>query len=291
MRLFLIPISTRRTLIFGQRLHKVTAAQPSLTDKASAKAANLWMKWEMSDKGWQKWLTKNGNKLLNQIPFEEWGLKSIPPLSSRKPQNEVQAKKVEVFYPPTILSEKQIPEIVHKLATERRGLHRQRMIWSIIGMPIVAPFALVPVIPNIPFFYLLYRAFSHWKALSGSTHLELLYKSNMLAPVPSTKLDAIYRRVNMNAIVDTGRLLKDSKVEWIDAREGNYKEVPEALLLKESEAQEISQVLDVPALAVECERAVRQVTQQLHTKAEKVAQKQRVNDVTKEINEEDKKAL
>lgn len=39
---------------------------------AHRKAANLWMKWEMSDKGWQKWLTKNGNKLLNQIPFEEW---------------------------------------------------------------------------------------------------------------------------------------------------------------------------------------------------------------------------
>lgn len=58
-------------------------------------------------------------------------------------------KKIEVFYPPSILHEKEVPEIVRKLATERRGLHRQRMIWSIIGMPVVAPFALVPVIPNV----------------------------------------------------------------------------------------------------------------------------------------------
>lgn len=100
MRLFLIPISTRRTLVFGQRLNKVTAAQPSLADKASAyttihpqrgllrcagadntfrKAANLWMKWESGDKGWQKWITRNGNKLLNQISFEEWYAHSFLP--------------------------------------------------------------------------------------------------------------------------------------------------------------------------------------------------------------------
>ena len=44
----------------------------------------------------------------------------------------------------------------------------------------------------------------------------------------------------MNAIVDTGKLVKDSKIEWVDVREGTYKEAPEALLLRESEAQEVS---------------------------------------------------
>lgn len=55
-----------------------------------------------------------------------------------------------------------------------------------------------------------------------------------------------------------------------------------------ADIRKIAQALDVPALAVECERAVRQVTQQLHTKAEKVAQAQRINEVNEEVKEEDK---
>lgn len=65
---------------------------------------------------------------------------------------------------------------------------------------------------QIPFFYLAFRAYSHWKgnssepyvstykvltsfaALKGGEHLEFLLKNNLLAPVPSPELDTVYKK-------------------------------------------------------------------------------------------------
>ena len=46
--------------------------------------------------------------------------------------------------------------------------------------------------PNIPFLYLVYRAFSHWRALAGSRHLEFLVKNSLLSSSPSATLDNLY---------------------------------------------------------------------------------------------------
>ncbi|KAA8904169.1 mitochondrial K+-H+ exchange-related-domain-containing protein [Sphaerosporella brunnea] len=279
MRLFLIPISTKRTLIYGQRLNKVTQETPTLADKASARAAQLWLKWESAEKGWQKKLTEYGNKVFNRIAFEEWGLKSIPPLSARKEQEGAASKKIEVIFPPSIISEQNVPKIVERLATERTSLHRRRLIWCLIGMPISAPFGLIPVIPNIPFFYLAYRAFSHWKALSGAKHLEFLSNRTLILPVKSAALDAVYRRHNTDTAIDDDALVNKEKVEWTEvakairsARKGDegHKEV---LLLREEDAEAVAKVANVPALAVECERASRQVAEQMQLRAEEDAQK------------------
>lgn len=77
------------------------------------------------------------------------GLKSIPPLSARRKQDEIDRAKIEVVYPPSIIQEQKIPTIIQQLATERNDVHRRRLVWSLVGMPIVAPFALVPIIPNV----------------------------------------------------------------------------------------------------------------------------------------------
>ncbi|KAI5779292.1 mitochondrial K+-H+ exchange-related-domain-containing protein [Geopyxis carbonaria] len=279
MRLFLIPISTRRTLIYGQRLNKITHANPSLADKASARAANLWFKWETGEKKWQRQLTEQGNKLFNRIPFEEWGLKSVPPLSARRQQQEIEDKKIDVIYPPSMLDEKNIPSIIKRLGTERNILHRTRLTWSLIGLPISAPFGLVPLVPNIPFFYLLYRAFSHWKALEGAKHLKFLVDKDLINAVKSDALDAVYTRRSMNTNVGE-ELTKDTKVVWKDIKEvigkaqagGTYTDGPDLLLIQERDAQDVANGLEVPSLVVEIERACKQVTDQLEKEAQKTAQ-------------------
>lgn len=87
-----------------------------------------------------------GNYALRRIAYEEWGLKSIPALSSRKNDDDISGKGiVELAYPGNTMSEKRAREILKILATERKALHTQRLIWSFIGMPISAPFALIPV--------------------------------------------------------------------------------------------------------------------------------------------------
>lgn len=73
------------------------------------------------------------------------GLKSVPSLSTRKKEERLHDTKIGVIYPPSVINAEEVPSIIQQLATERVALHRTRLWWSIIGMPIVAPFALVPV--------------------------------------------------------------------------------------------------------------------------------------------------
>lgn len=146
MRLFLLPISSRRTLIYCQRLNVVTAEQSTWLDKGTIKAANLWASWEKKESGWQKKIVDYGNQALRRIPYEEWGLKSIPPLSARRKADELAGKgHIEIHFPSALISEETVQDVMRKLGTERQELHRMRMIYCFIGMPISAPFALVPL--------------------------------------------------------------------------------------------------------------------------------------------------
>lgn len=146
MRLFLLPISTRRTLIYAQKLNITTTESKTYLDQGTTRAANLWAKWEKKESGWQKKVVDYGNYALRRIAYEEWGLKSIPPLSSRKKEEELSGKEVvEVAYPGNSMSQARAMEVLQTLATERQALHRKRLIWSFVGMPISAPFAIVPM--------------------------------------------------------------------------------------------------------------------------------------------------
>lgn len=149
MRLFLLPISTRRSLIYCERMHEKLASDRTILDRITNKANKTWASWEKDDKSWKRWkktLTVYGNKALRRIPYEEWGLKTIPPLTAKRRQAELEGKeKVEVIFPGLFLRNEKVPGILQQLATERQALHRKRMIWSIIGMPLSAPFILVPV--------------------------------------------------------------------------------------------------------------------------------------------------
>lgn len=115
-------------------------------DKIQTKAAQTWAGWEKKESGWQSTIVKYGNQALRQIPYEEWGLKSVPPLSTKRADDELKGSdKVEVLYPPSLISQSNINNMLQKLSTEREGLHRKRLIWCLIGMPISAPFAAVPM--------------------------------------------------------------------------------------------------------------------------------------------------
>jgi hypothetical protein len=146
MRLYLLPISTKRTLLYCQKLNVPATEKQTWADWVQAKAARTWSEWEKKDNGWQKKVVGYGNYALRRIPYEEWGLKSVPPLSQRRRQVEMKGtEKVEVVYPKTLLAMDRVPKILETLATEREALHKRRLIWCFIGMPLSAPVALIPV--------------------------------------------------------------------------------------------------------------------------------------------------
>lgn len=186
MRLFLVPISTRRALIYSQPLSRNLSKKLSITDRITNKAAETWAKWEEADKGWRKHLVSWGNSVQQRIPFEEWGLKSIPSLNAQRRLNQSDAdKKVDVLFPGNAIRREKLRPLLQTIALERQNLHRNKMWWSFIVAPLTAPIALIPLyvsdrmtfnskwadelnrIPNVPFFYLVYRGWSHWRGESG----------------------------------------------------------------------------------------------------------------------------
>ncbi|KAL2691745.1 hypothetical protein Neosp_002134 [[Neocosmospora] mangrovei] len=248
MRLFLLPLSTRRTLLYAKR-GRINKNDHGYVDRAADFAAKKWAEWEKMESGWKRKVVDYGNHAFRRIPYEEWGLKSVPPLTSRRRAEELEdRKKVEVVFPWSVIPPNNALGILKTLATERQALHRKRFIWCCIGMPITIPFALVPVIPNLPFFYLVYRAWSHYRAIAGGKHVQWLIENELLYSVPSKTLDDLYA---------------------LHAPPAEEPDNKERTLLTQKEVQTFSKTLDMPALEVELERAIWQVEQSLKDPSDK----------------------
>ena len=271
MRLFLLPLTPTRTLLYAHRLpplpsissstlpsttdtsNTTTTPSPSLLDQATTRAAVLWTSWESSPTGWKNFITHHGNRALQRISYEEWGLKSVPPLPST-PNHNHQPHPVSVLFPSRILDRGRIPAILRQLATSRQSIHRQRMYICLLTAPLTAPIALLPIVPNIPFFYLLFRGWSHWRAWSGGRHLEQLLDRNLLTLEPSHLLDAAY------APTATQASPHKTDIQY------------ETILLNQQTPAEIADAMQVPELGLELERAIAQVRATLSTnKDEQIA--------------------
>lgn len=148
MRIFLLPLSTRQSLIYCHRL----ATKPSATDKFSIvdwvqrKATNTWADWEGAEKGWKKTIVTYGNKGFKRIPYQEWGLKSFPPSTpDLQAQQVTDGLKFDVIFPGNVMNKDDVPKILARLANERKTLHWNRFIGSMIAIPFTVPFAIIPV--------------------------------------------------------------------------------------------------------------------------------------------------
>lgn len=134
MRLFLLPIAKGRSLLYCQRLNQQSAKKTAI-EKATTWAGRKWLSWEAAEKGWQKKVTQYGNRVFAKIPYEEWGLKSIPPLSSRRVGEKLEGKeKVDVVYSEKVTKAGAVLDELHALSTERQVLYRKWMWGSILAM-------------------------------------------------------------------------------------------------------------------------------------------------------------
>lgn len=149
MRLFLLPVSTRRSLIYCEKLPADTTTKRSIFDRITLKASETWVAWEKDEKApldWKKKVTYYGNHALNRIPYEEWGLKTIPALTAkRRKAIEDGTEKYHVVFPGRYMQPDSVTALLKKLANERQAMHTSKMIWSIVAMPFSIPFMLVPL--------------------------------------------------------------------------------------------------------------------------------------------------
>lgn len=146
MRIFLLPLTTRQALVYCQRNTSKPLARLSIVDRITKKASETWAKWEQAEKGWQKQIVTYGNRGLQRIPYQEWALKSFPPTNATLQAEQVtNGEKFDVLYPGNIMSKEDVPKVLARLARERKQLHFNRFIGSMVGLPFTIPFALIPV--------------------------------------------------------------------------------------------------------------------------------------------------
>lgn len=193
MRLFLLPISTRRSLIYCERISSSSSSSSTkpagkrpLLERITTKASETWVAWEKDEKAplaWKKKVTHYGNHALARIPYEEWGLKTIPALTARRRKAiEDGSEKYHITFPGLYLPQDKIPAVLKQLARERQAMHRRKMIWSVVAMPFSAPFMLIPV----------YALFSTLLTIPSS----LLTKQD---PQPSILLPRLPRLVSLES--------------------------------------------------------------------------------------------
>lgn len=250
---------------------------------------------------------------MKKIPYEEWGLKTIPALSAKRKEMEIsQQEKVEVLYPRLFMKDSKVLEACKQLALERQPLHRKRAIWSAIGAPLTLPFALLPIIPNIPGFYLLFRAWSHWKgvfcfhpvyyppantisALKGAQHLEFLVQNNLIKSSPSTALDQLYTAGLMYPSRQMSRVApaptpdQGEAVAEIVANQTNGG-VEDVMLLQKWNGKLLAESFELPDMEVEIERAVEQVENSIKAKELLVKEKLEIESGTQPPGMSEKEA-
>lgn len=115
------------------------------------------------------------------------------------------------------------------------------------------PMALIPVVPNVPGFYLLYRAWSNWKAYEGGKHLNYLLKNDQLTFKTQSTLDTYFEKLTETSNPSAPAASED-----------------DCMIIDEDHIDTIVSLVDAREMAPELHRAVRQVKKDIlkeeHTK-------------------------
>ncbi|KAH9480793.1 hypothetical protein JR316_0007393 [Psilocybe cubensis] len=161
-----------------------------ISSLAAIKAASVWSEFGKAEGGWKLKAYETGQALIDKTDFEELALRSFNP-SDINCQDTV---KIPLIYPPSVfppsasavLAELQA-HIASRIELHKKGLY----LWS-AAIPPTLPLKLIPIIPNFPFFYSAWRAWSHYQAKTSAEYLQSLLKHNAIVPEASSELDEIY---------------------------------------------------------------------------------------------------
>ena len=116
-------------------------------------------------------------------------------------------------------------------------------------------------IPNIPFFYVTYRCWSHWRALRGSDHLEFIVENRLFQQESPKQIEDLYDKIAPD--LDYTFVTRSQVMNGSAAKE-------EVILTAGSHTQ-ISKALQVPEISGEVERAVWQVENALKKEEKEAA--------------------
>nr|XP_043625279.1 uncharacterized protein LOC122596719 [Erigeron canadensis] len=155
---------------FKQLWHKISSQKSSASsaaanveiciDFAANKMNKAWSGLEKAPPGsFKSKIHSLGLKLLSRVKPSEIFLKSIPK----------QLTGVEVVFPSS-LNPRLVRRRLRHMALRGTIVHKNYFYGSVTLLPVTSAFAVLPL-PNVPFFWMLFRTYSHWRALKGSEKL------------------------------------------------------------------------------------------------------------------------
>ncbi|KAJ2336764.1 hypothetical protein GGI00_000648 [Coemansia sp. RSA 2681] len=183
MRIFIIPITRTR---WALHCHPANIAPTRLTKWAGV-ASDKWSKWSAYPRTtWRGKIYAYGETLMDKIDFKEYFLKEIP----SKDEGAL-VSKADIIAPSFVAKPEVLKEL-DLLVRTQVPYHSKWMKISCYLLPVTSLFTLVPVIPNFPFFYNLFRVYSHYKAQHGAKHLAHLLESQAFEVVQDSELARWY---------------------------------------------------------------------------------------------------
>ncbi|XP_010479954.1 PREDICTED: uncharacterized protein LOC104758728 [Camelina sativa] len=157
----------------------INANAELLVDFISDKMNKAWVGLEKAPDGSMKNKIHGfGLKLLARVKPTEIFLKSI----------SKEVTSVQITYPPS-LDPRLVRRRLRHIAMSGTILHKKYLVGSVTLLPVTSAFMVLPL-PNIPFFWVLFRTYSHWRALQGSEKLLKLISNQSNPQKPDSSDDA-----------------------------------------------------------------------------------------------------
>lgn len=237
-KIYAFPITRDKSYLhfeYNEKLINVNSPLVKYENRAVSGAANLWNKMQQSDKPVNQKIVRFVSRFIERIPWTEDSLRSIPSRSALlrqvkthgddgthadkspllKPATAADGEELEgipVFYPAHLMTPVTLSKEIDALCQQATTYHKKQMLLTGIGVPLSLPIALVPVVPNVPGFYLAYRFYCNTKAYIGGLHLDLFNKNKELIYKDEPLLDDVYESVREN---EDDILLNESIVQQL----------------------------------------------------------------------------
>ncbi|ODQ65739.1 hypothetical protein NADFUDRAFT_82718 [Nadsonia fulvescens var. elongata DSM 6958] len=148
---------------------------------------------------------------------------------------------IPLAYPSSLLTSTQIANHFGSLARQSIGLYKKNCLWTLLLSPLTLPLALLPVMPNLPGIYLLFRSFANFKAMQGAQHLDYLINDNHVDYCPEPIIDRSYQN-QKQAVTNSNEAVKEK----------------ESVLLDVDTIDPMLEELGIPEFSPELHRALRQ---------------------------------
>ena len=286
---YALPITTRKTFIHCKYNNDIFPnGKETLENKLINKFTTIWKNFSTSDASINKKVVKIINQVLSKIPWLETCLLSIPSQKfitrklredkEREEKSEFKSEsksesqttsfvthdtiisknlksedleQFDYYYPKGLTNSKIMLETFRPEFKQQYEIHRKGIYKDLLLMPLTIPFALVPLLPNIPGFYLLYRIYCHIKVIASLKFLIGLLKDLHFKFHEVDNLTEIYLSTNdikiQSNVLEHLALINENNFNSLDNPndiEGKFLEMDEKLLISKDVAEKLCEVFD-----------------------------------------------